>query len=332
MEYKDYYKILGVPKNATQDEIKKAYRKLARKYHPDFNKGNSEAEKKFKEINEAYQVLSNPEKRRKYDQLGANWDKFQNFNPGDFGFNFGGSGDWFSGFSSKREKGFGGFSDFFKMFFGGGDIFSEDIFTSQRKRKTSRARNITADLTISLQEAYFGSTRILKMQREEKCPNCNGMGIVGNQICSRCMGRGIISYPEEIEVKIPPGVEEGSKVRVKGKGKNGGDLFLKIHISEDSGFKIQGRDIYTEIEIPVYIAVLGGEVDVPTISGIVKMKIPPETQNGKTFRLRGKGLPSIGRKPSGDEIVRVKIKIPQNLSQKEKELFKKLAELRGYKF
>ncbi len=327
MEYKDYYKILGVSKNATQDEIKKAYRKLARKYHPDFNKGNKEAEKKFKEINEAYQVLGDPEKRKKYDQLGANWDKFQNFNPGDFGFDFGGGKDWFSGFNSRGSS-FGGFSDFFKIFFGGGDIFGEDIFSRSRKKR-SRSKNIYGELTISLYEAFHGGKRLLKLQREEMCPNCGGMGIVGNQICNSCMGRGIVLHPVEIEVTIPPGVDEGSKIRIQGKGENGGDVILKIHIREDNKFKLINRDIHTEVEVPLYIAVLGGEIDVPTLGGRVKMKIPPETQNGTTFRLKGKGLPPLGRKRGGDEIVKIKILIPRNLSEEEKRLFRQLASMRG---
>lgn len=341
MEYKDYYQILGVEKNADGAVIKKAYRKLARRYHPDFNKDDPEAEKKFKEINEAYQVLSDPEKRRKYDQLGANWDKYRNYDfrgaPGDF---FGSGASAGGGFQDFSRGKFSGFSDFFKTFFGGFDLFGggEDIFSGSqtRSRPTSaRPRSITAEVQITVREAVQGTRKQFTLNREQPCSQCGGRGVSpDNKVCTSCFGRGIVFHPETLEVRIPAGVEEGSKVRVPGKGgavtgsNARGDLLLVIRILGGTLFRLEGRDIHCDIPISVSEAVLGAEIDVPTATGKVRMRIPPETQNLQTFRLKGKGLPPLGRKPGGDQIITVKVVLPRNLSAREKELFHELAKLR----
>jgi DnaJ-class molecular chaperone len=338
MEYKDYYQILGVSKNADEAVIKKAYRQLARKYHPDMNKENPQAEARFKEINEAYQVLRDPEKRKKYDQLGADWDKYKNFNfqgaPFDFSqyrtYSPGG------GASAGRTK-FTGFSDFFKTFFGGGDLFGggEDIFSRSRGQAAQpRAADMNAELEISVREAVTGAHKQLTINKPAPCSQCGGRGMVSGGICPGCIGQGRVMSPERIDVKIPAGMHNGARLRLRGKGGMAGgqvrgDLYLRVKVRRDSLFRLEGRNVACEIPVTVYEAVLGAEIELPTATGKVKMRIPPETENGKTLRLRGKGLPAMGRHPAGDQIVKIRVVLPTNLSAREKELFHELARYRN---
>lgn len=320
MEFKDYYKILGLEPDATTDEIKRAYRKLALKYHPDRNPGDKEAEEKFKEINEAYQVLSDPEKRAKYDQMRQQYERWQRM---------GGAGgfDWsqFAGAQPGGVRvefrdlddllgGVGGFSDFFRTLFGfggtggprGGVDF--DFGPSTGPRTTARQRPTAPPryehpITISLHEAYHGTTRHLEI---------NG---------------------RRLEVKIPPGARTGTKVRLRRAipidGGDFADLYLVVQVAPDPRFERQGDDLYTEAPVDLYTAVLGGEVKVPTLTGEVFLKIPPGTQCGQTFRLRGRGMPKL-RNPQqhGDLYVRAKVLVPKDLSPRERELFQELARLR----
>jgi len=306
MEYKDYYRILGVDRNATQEEIKKAYRRLARKYHPDVNPGDKEAEARFKEINEAYEVLSDPEKRRKYDQMGESWRRWQQMGGDPNAFDW---SRWFSrnwpGGRVRIEYGtlddiLEGFSDFFRAFFG--DMGIRTRYWSPY----ARGRDYETTVSISLEEAFRGTKRIIELD-----------------------GR-------RIEVTIPPGVRSGSKIRLAGLGGAGygggpqGDLYLKIEVQPHEIFERRGDDLYCEVPVDLYTAVLGGEVTVPTLSGKVILKIPPETQSGRTFRLRGQGMPNVHNpKQRGDLYATVKVVLPQNLSRKEQALFEELARLRG---
>ena len=298
MDYKDYYKILGVPKAASETDIKRAYRKLARENHPDRHPGDKKAEDRLKDINEAYEVLGDPEKRRKYDQLGARYQDWQRmggdprgFNRGQGGVGMDDLGDLFAG---------SGFSDFFTNVFGGG---------SPRGRRAGgrmRGQDVEQNVEVSLEEAYRGAT--LTFQKNGK----------------------------SLEVKIPAGVKTGSKLRVAGEGAAGmsnapsGDLFLVIGVRPHERFKRENDDLVLEMPIDLYTAVLGGEVRVPTLDGTLSLKIPPETQDGRTFKLRGQGMPHL-RDPQarGDLLVKVHIRIPQNLSPDEKKLFKELAHLRS---
>ncbi|MEQ8169030.1 MAG: J domain-containing protein [Candidatus Eremiobacterota bacterium] len=334
MKFKDYYKILSVDKKSDIKTIKNAYRKLARKYHPDVNPNDPHAEERFKEINEAYEVLSDPEKRKKYDLLGNNWNKVYT-GPGGF------SGTGFPGFENInfdfQDLGdLGGFSDFFKTFFGGQRGAAPGASAWQRNTvPPKRGRDLTYPIEITLEEAYKGVERSLQVQIQDICPHCRGEGLSGRHSCSNCQGSGRIYKQRKISVKIPPGVKDSSKVRMAGQGETGtgggspGDLYLEIKLAIHKFFEVKGDDLYCEIPISVTEAILGAEIQVPTINGSsVLMKIPPETQNGRNFRLSGLGMHPLKGGLPGHQYVKVKVVLPQNLSKREKEIFQELATLR----
>ena len=315
MEYKDYYKILGVDKTASGKEIKAAYRKLARKFHPDDNPNDPKAEERFKEINEAHEVLSDREKRAKYDQLGADWQSWQQTGgrPGDFNW-----GQWAAGPEGQRvhvrygtpedlEDLFGGggspFSDFFTSIFGGmggaGARRGSGGFEYQPRPQTGQ--NLEHEVDISLAEAHQGTTRLLNKD-----------------------GR-------RLEVKIPAGAKTGTRVRMRGEGGTGmaggqaGDLYLKVNVAPDPRFERKEDDLYVTVPVDLYTAVLGGEVRVPTLSGEVSLKIPPGSQNGQSFRLRGKGMPKLGKSSErGDLYTRLDVRLPTQLTPRQRELFDQL--------
>ena len=317
MEYKDYYKILGVPKNATEKEIKAAYRKAARKHHPDVNKGDPKSEARFKEINEANEVLSDREKRKRYDALGPDWQSQLRTGAGpgrpgsrggtvevDFGDDAGGFSDFFrtifgggGGFGGGREGGFGGG---FRTSSGG----FEEIFGRAAREPVGQDVEGTADLT--LEEVARGTTRTVK---------------VGEGPSART-----------VEVKIPAGVREGSRVRAAGEGGGApegprGDLYLRVRTRPHPQFERKGDDLETKISVPLTTAVLGGEVQVPTLEGPVGIKVPPGSPGGRTFRLRGKGLPRLDAPGRGDILAVVNVDIPRDLKPREKEIFEELKRL-----
>jgi curved DNA-binding protein len=306
MEYKDYYKILGVNKSASGDEIKKAYRKLAVKYHPDKNQNNKQAEEKFKEINEANEVLGDPEKRKKYDTLGENWKSYERTgaNPNDFWQQYqqqrGGSRN--NEPDMEFEFGSSGFSDFFEQIFGGG--FGRSRSGSSNMR-TSRGQDYRLDLNITMEEAYAGTVRQFE------------------------------SGGEKLQIKLKPGMYEGQQLRIKGKGGRGrnngqrGDILAFVHIEKHPHFDRRGDDLYCEIPVELYTAVLGGKAPIRTLKGLIKINIAKETDNGSVLRLKGMGMPKYDKPGSfGDLYAKIKIIMPKNLSSKEIELFKQLAELR----
>jgi len=302
MEYKDYYKILGVPKNASEKEIKAAYRRLARKHHPDVNPGNKEAEARFKEVGEAYQVLSDKEKRGRYDQLGANWAAYGRPPQG------GPAG----GVRIEFEDlgGAGGFSEFFRTFFGGGSsgfgggsgFGGAEGFGADEAFQP--AADAEADVDLTLSEVLRGTTREVAVSGSRR----------------------------RVEVKIPPGVRDGSRVRVAGEGGRGsggrrGDLYLRVRVAPDPTFERRGDDLQTTIKVPLSAAVLGGEAQVTTLEGSVGIKIPPGTPAGQVFRLRGHGLPRLGEPGArGDLLATLAVELPRTLTPRQKELFE---ELRG---
>ena len=310
MDYKDYYGTLDVPKNASEKDIKHAYRKLARKYHPDLNPDNQDAEERFKEINEAYEVLSDPEKRKLYDQFGGEWSQFQQTGgrPDDFWQRWGSQGHPSGGFSGRGFSGDEVFSDFFQQLFGGlggyGDIFSRG--GNRGPSISRRGRDYEQPVEISLQEAYQGTSRLFQLDSQR------------------------------IEVSIPPGADNGTRVRVAGKGAPGaaggpsGDLFLVIEVAPDVSFKRQGANLDTVVFVDLYTVILGGEVQVKIPDGKqVLMTIPPQTQNNNKFRLRGKGMPVLNKTTeNGDLFVTIQVQIPQELKEEEIALFKELREFR----
>ncbi len=313
MDYKDYYEILGVSKNASQDEIKKAYRKLAVKFHPDKNIGDKQAEERFKEIGEAYEVLKSPEKRQKYNQLGANWKQYQHTGTrsGDyanspFGSRAPGGGSFqYEGdiFGSGRS----GFSDFFNAFFGGmsGSKTRGGFSGFNNRAASKKGRDYQTELEITLAEAYSGTTRIL---------NING---------------------QKLRTTIKPGAYNGQELRIRGKGEQGfnggtpGDIYIKLKIIPDSQCQLQGRDLIYNAKIDIYTAIFGGKVEVDTPAGKLSLKVPKGSQGGCKLRLKGKGMPEFNNPGScGDLIVQLNIIIPKNLSPEELELFRKLKTLR----
>lgn len=356
MANKDYYDILGISKGASDDEIKKAYRKLAMKYHPDRNPDNKEAEEKFKDINEAYQVLSDPQKKSQYDQFGTT----------DFNGGFGGSG----GFDFS---GMGGFEDIFDSFFGGG-------FSSRRRNGPERGADLEYTLNLTFEEAVFGVEKEISISKNENCENCNGTGSkpgsnaktcdkcggtgqvryqrntplgsfvstatcdkcngTGKVItdpCSHCHGKGTVRKNKKVKIKIPAGVDTGNVLPLRGQGepgKNGGptgDLYINIRVSSHKVFNRKGFDIYIEEHISFGKASFGTELKVPTIDGDVKYKVPAGTQSGTVFRLRGKGVPKVNGHGRGDEYVKIIVDIPKVLNEKQKETLFAFMEASGEK-
>jgi len=326
MAGKDYYQILGVNKNATEKEIKQAYRRLARKYHPDLNPGNKSAEAKFKEINAAYEILSDPEKRKKYDQFGGQWQYAEQFAKSTgrenvrWDFNRGGT-------TFK----YGNFSDFGDIF---SSLFNDSDIGSRTRHGPQHGQDVESPIEVSLEEAYHGSKRIIQLQTEEPCAACGGTGRVGNRVCTICNGAGRKVIPKRLEVKIPAGVKDSSRIRIAGEGGssraggNKGDLYLIVKVLPHQLFECKGDDLYTEVSVPLVTAMLGGEARLPTLDGNLSLKIPPETQNGRAFRLAGKGMPQLGNTKYGDMFAKVKVVLPTNLTGEEKQLFEKLRSLR----
>lgn len=354
----DYYKVLGVSREASTDEIKKAYRRLARKYHPDVNPGDKASEEQFKKISEAFDVLGDPEKRKVYDRYGTYSDTLGQQGQG--GFNFSGFD-----FSDLGNMGGGGsFSDIFSELFGGGARQKQ-----KTERKPQRGSDIEYTLSLSFEEAVQGITTGISVSRNEACSRCHGVGDTGSgtqcvkcngtgkfqnqsgrmrfstqcpdcggtgkirELCTVCGGRGTLAKTETVKVKIPAGVDNGSRVRVPGKGNAGpyggppGDLFINTRVSEHPYFTRKGDNIYCTIPISVPEAALGAKIEVPTISGKAVLRIPPGTQSGQKFRLREKGVPSLRSQFRGDQYVEVRITMPKIISEDTKALLREYSRL-----
>ena len=327
MDFKDYYATLGVSKTATDKEIKAAFRKLARKYHPDVNPGDKAAEAKFKEINEANEVLSDPEKRKKYDELGANWRMYEQAqaqggaNPfAGWNVNMGGGGAQ-GGFRTmtpeEMEAMFGHenpFSDFFTTFFGGGGFGAQAEARGTRGRgrtQQRRGRDVEHEIELTLEDAYHGTMRRLSLKHD--------------------------GHARTVDVRIPAGVGDGSRVRISGEGEHGiggaaaGDLYLRVRLAPHAVFERKGRDLYVKVTLPLTTAVLGGEADVQTLSGKpARLRIPGLTQNGQVFRLKGYGMPAVGKSDEkGDLYARVEAQLPTKLTDDEREHYEALAKTSG---
>ena len=316
MDFKDYYSSLGVAKTASQKEIKAAYRKLARKHHPDVNQGDKSAEGRFKEINEAYEVLGDPEKRKKYDDLGANWRQYEQAGAAGGGFGGGFNPGQSSGYRAMTQDDlndlFGGgghpFSDFFETFFGpGGQSGGQQQRSRGTRARAARAgRDIEEEIDLSLEDAFNGAMRRFSIQHDGDA--------------------------RSVDVRIPAGVSEGSRVRVAAEGERGsggakaGDLYLRIRIAPNAQFERKGRDLYTRVPIPLTTAVLGGEADVKTIAGkSLRLKVPPTTQNAQVFRLKGHGMPVTGKVgENGDLYATVEVQLPRELTPEQRAHFEAL--------
>ena len=324
MDFKDYYSTLGVAKTATQKEIKQAFRKLARKHHPDVNPGDKSAESRFKEINEAYEVLGDPGKRKKYDELGANWRMYEQAGAaggpgagppgGAWNGNFGGGAPGGGGVRTMTEEEmrdmFGNadpFSDFFHTFFGGAP--GGESGGRAGRKAPRKGRDFENEIQLDLEDAYQGATRRLTIKQD--------------------------GHARTVDVRIPPGVGEGSRVRIAGEGEPGssgapsGDLYLRIRVAPHAKFERKGRDLYTHVPVALTTAVLGGEVEVPTLGGKpLRLKVPPTTQNGQVFRLKGHGMPAVGKADDrGDLYATIDAQLPRQLTPEEKMHFEALEKL-----
>jgi curved DNA-binding protein len=329
MDYKDYYKVLGVEKNASQDDIKKAYRKLARKFHPDANLNNPAAEEKFKEIGEAYEVLKNPEKRSRYDQLGSNWKQFSRAGAGQGRPGGAGQTAYTYDFSNGEDFGFGdlgsGFSDFFETFFGrgsderfsnfsGGSSRGGGSQTKQDRRSfwrnsgaIQKGQDYQYNLTITLREAYSGTQRVINLQKGGKV--------------------------RTVTIKVPKGIKDGGKIRVKGeggpspRGGESGDLYLLVNISPHNFFVRRDDDLYCEVPVTIKEAMFGAKIDLPTFEGRISVKLPPNTQTGKSLRVKGKGMPKLKSSEHGDLYIKIKVILPSNLTAEQKKRLEEFAKV-----
>jgi len=348
MEFRDYYKPLGVDRKASAAEIKSAYRKLARKFHPDVNPNNKDAEVKFKQLNEAYQVLGDAEKRKKYDELGADWEhgvsqeemmrRYAQQSAAGAGAGFGG----------------GDFSDFFAQFFAGGGPggFGRGRAAASRGFsgfdfgvEPARAPDLHAEVRIPLIDAFKGATRRLDLVAEDECATCGGSGMIAREErqgkarvirsaerCPTCRGAGVVQARRALEVTIPAGVADGTQLRLKGQGgraprpDQNGDLFLTVRIEPNPVFALAGRDLRVALPVWDYEAALGAEITAPTVDGRVSLKIPPGSQAGRVMRLRGRGLPARGKEPAGDLLYELKVLAPTDLNARERALMQQLAD------
>jgi DnaJ-class molecular chaperone len=332
MEFKDYYQTLGVGKTASEKELKQAYRKLARKHHPDVNPGDKSAEARFKEINEAYEVLGDPDKRRKYDELGANWRQYEQAQqqgqgwPGGSPFggpggpgggawtiNMGGPGGYRTMSEEEMHDMFGNedpFSDFFRTFFGGGGGAAQDPRGARQGRapRIQKGRDIEHEVELTLEEAFHGAMRRISIKQG--------------------------GHARSVDVRIPAGVKDGSRVRAAGEGESGanggssGDLYLRVRLKPHPIFERKGNDLYARVAVPVTTAVIGGEGQVPTLTGPLRLKIPETTQSGQVFRLKGHGMPAVGKPDDrGDLYATVEIQLPRSLTKDQREHYEALAKL-----
>lgn len=355
-EKRDYYEVLGVPKTASDDEIKKAYRKLAKKYHPDLNPGNAEAEKNFKEVNEAYEILSDSNKKQRYDQFGhAGVDPSYGAGAGGYGGGFGG-GFGFEDFD---------LGDIFSNFFGGQST------SSAKRNGPRRGENLSVSVNLTFEEAAFGCEKEVSLNRNEVCseckgtgaapgtspevcqtcrgrgqvqttqrtpfgsfssasvcPTCKGSGKIIKEPCKKCGGRGAANKNRKIKIKIPAGIDNGQMVSIRGEGNSGinggpnGDVYVKVNVRPHSVFKREGNDVYIEVPISFTQAALGDSLVVPTIDGKIEYNVPEGTQTGTVFRIKEKGIPNVNGRGRGDQYVRVIVETPKGLTQKQKDVLK----------
>lgn len=382
VQFKDYYKTLGLTRGAPEAEIRTAYRKLARQFHPDLNPNDKTAEDRFKEINEAYEVLSDTGKRKMYDRYGEEWQRYRDagftgdeprqsrasVDPNDFG-------EWFARRSASRqstsrpgsgtgtgtgagrtraptpprtEESFtvdwtqptegasnGRFSDFFETLFGNIAGRGDPTTFPEPNIGSGRGEDIEVSVEVSLAEAFKGATRRFEVKRPELCPTCHGTGIARNQTCPTCDGDGRLLNAKAIEVRIPAGVATGSRIRIAGQGGvsaasgEPGDAFLRVTVRPDPAFERDGDTLRTDVSVPPYVAVLGGEATVRALDGSVVLTIPPGSAAGKTFRLRGKGMPHLKGGGRGDLLARLAITVPATPSDRERRLYEQLRDLDG---
>jgi len=330
--YKDYYQILGVPRTADEKEIKSAYRKLARKYHPDVNPGDKSAEEKFKEIQEAYDVLGDPAKRAQYDRFGEQWKTYSRTaseQPGGYG-----------GYDFRVDVGGAGpnLSDLFETLFGGGRRGTQTHSRSVHER----GEDLEYGIDLTLEEAQNGVTKDLTLKTEDLCTQCGGSGesvnnrgILGFGLpCPACQGTGRVPRTRRVEVKIPAGVTEGQRIRLAGEGAAGldgrrGDLYLLVRLKPHPVFRREGNDLFVDVGIPFTVAALGGEVEVPTLNGRRTLTVPAGVQCGQKLRVAGQGLKGSGSRHTGDLYAVIKVLVPKDLSPRERELVQELARIRG---